>query len=352
VSDSQSFDERRLPERDQTASDADQTGADLDQTSADADDTASERDQRASDRDQQSAERDQAASDALGRDEVSYAQSVQDRSRSARERDLSSDERAQAAEIRDQNAMRRDRISTERDAAATARDQHARAVDAEIELLEKDAGWIGNGSDALVGDLRLRAVRDRKRAGESRDRAATQRDAAAADREHAARDRAQASRDRASMSEQLVIEGIDHLTGALRRRTGMLAIKREMDRTKRSEEPLLLAFIDVDGLKIINDTRCHPAGDAVLRSVAECLREGLRSSDVILRFGGDEFICSLAGQDVAGGQQRMDEISAKLAEDADGQTISVGLAERRADESLDGLIVRADTAMIVRRNGT
>jgi diguanylate cyclase (GGDEF)-like protein len=310
---------------------------------------ASERDQRASDRDQQSAERDQASSDVSSRDAIDYARSVQDRSRSAHERDVSSDERAQAARIRDENAKRRDRISTERDAAATARDRHARSVDAEIELLEKEHGWASNGSTERVEDLRLRAARDRKRAGDGRDRAAAQRDAAAADREHAARDRAQASRDRAEMSEQLVVEGVDHLTGALRRRTGLIAIKREMDRTKRNRESLLMAFVDVDGLKAINDTRGHPAGDAVLRSVAECLKEGLRSSDVILRFGGDEFICSLAGQSKAGAQQRMDEICAKLAASADGQTISVGLAERRAGESVDSLIIRADTAMIARR---
>jgi diguanylate cyclase (GGDEF)-like protein len=349
--DSQFSEDPSLSDRGQTESDTDQTGADLDQTSADVDNTASERDQRAADRDQHSAERDQANSDASSRDAVSYAQSVQDRSRSARERDLSSDERAQAAQIRDDNAMRRDRISTERDAAAMARDRHARSIDAEIELLEKEQGWTADGPSERIDELRLRAARDRRRAGLSRDRAAAQRDAAAADREHAARDRAQASRDRASMSEQLVIEGIDHLTGVLRRRTGTVAIKREMDRTTRSQESFLLAFVDVDGLKAVNDTRGHPAGDAVLRSVADCLQDGLRSSDVILRFGGDEFVCSLAGQDLTSARRRMDEICAKLAADADGQTLSIGLVERQADESFEDLIVRADNAMLTRRKG-
>jgi diguanylate cyclase (GGDEF)-like protein len=151
------------------------------------------------------------------------------------------------------------------------------------------------------------------------------------------------------MSEQLVIEGVDHLTGALRRRTGMIAITREMDRTRRSQEPLLLAFVDVDGLKAINDVHGHPAGDAILRSVAECLKDGLRSSDVVVRFGGDEFLCSLAGQTEAGGRARMDEICARLGGIGGGQTISVGLAERRGEEGIDSLIIRADTAMIARR---
>lgn len=66
----------------------------------------------------------------------------------------------------------------------------------------------------------------------------------------------------------------------------------------------------------------------------------------MVRFGGDEFVCSLAGQDVTSAEQRFEQISAQLAEGPNGPTFTVGVAERRADESLAELIIRADAAML------
>ena len=66
--------------------------------------------------------------------------------------------------------------------------------------------------------------------------------------------------------------------------------EREMDRTLRSGEGLVVAYIDVDGLKAVNDTAGHTAGDTLLSSVADSITHDLRSYDVICRFGGDEFL--------------------------------------------------------------
>jgi diguanylate cyclase (GGDEF)-like protein len=332
-------------------SDADQTGADLDQTASEADQGASERDQSASDRDQRAADLDQATSDrarGAGDDSASYAETRRTRSESARERDRDTQTRMEVADIREATAERRDRDADARDAAAAARDQLAAGVDAEIERLERAGTDGGNG--AVHGlELLLQASRNRKRAAATRARAADQRAQAARDRAAARADREQAAADRAAAAKELAAEGIDSLTGTLRRRVGRVAIQREIDRTGRTHEPIVVGFIDVDGLKAVNDTQGHDAGDDLLFGVASCVRLLLRPYDVIARFGGDEFVCSLSGQDLAGVRVRFEEISANIAETHDGASITVGLAERRSEESLDELISRADREMIAAR---
>ncbi|HEX5925275.1 MAG TPA: GGDEF domain-containing protein, partial [Baekduia sp.] len=155
--------------------------------------------------------------------------------------------------------------------------------------------------------------------------------------------------DRRAASDALVRESFDHLTGALTRRAGLDAIQRELARTARSSELLTLVFVDVDGLKAINDTNGHPAGDAVLRAVAHSITEDLRSYDVVMRFGGDEFVCTLTGPDAAGAHERFAQIAARLGAVSDGQTISIGVAERQPHESLETLIARADGIMLEAR---
>ncbi|MBA2695858.1 MAG: GGDEF domain-containing protein, partial [Actinobacteria bacterium] len=72
-------------------------------------------------------------------------------------------------------------------------------------------------------------------------------------------------------------------------------LEREMARSSRAREALSVAFIDVDHLKQVNDTRGHAAGDRLLQHVADALRSRLRSYDLVVRYGGDEFICVMPG---------------------------------------------------------
>jgi diguanylate cyclase (GGDEF)-like protein len=342
-----------LSDRDQTLADTEQTGSDLDQTSADTDQSASERDQRASDRDQVAADRDQAAGvrHPDGSDEGNgYARTRSARSRSGHERDLASRARAQTARIRDEAASRRDHVAAERDAAALARDELAAAFDAELEWLDHER-QAEDGQPPSESDLLVLAAGDRQRAAAARSRAALQRDASGDDRELAAEDRAQAARDRSIAAEELMAEGIDDLTGTMLRRVGLAAIQREIARTRRSGESLVVAFVDVDGLKTVNDSVGHSAGDELLRVVAGSIAHHLRSYDVIARFGGDEFVCSLAGLDAAGARERFEQIRTRLSAEKRGATIAVGLAERGNEDTLDELIDRADTAMIEARQG-
>jgi diguanylate cyclase (GGDEF)-like protein len=340
-------DVRTLSDRDQITADGDQTGSDLDQTTSDADQSASERDQLASDRDQEAADSDQAVSDgrnAPGEYSEDYARSRRARSQSALERDEASQARSETARFRDDAAGRRDRFAEERDSAAQARDQLAARLDAELERLEADSQ--GTNGERVTGlEVLLHAASHRKRATVSRARAAAQRESAARDREQAALDRQQAALDRAIAAEELALEGFDHVTGALRRRVGLAAIQRELDRTARSGEALVVAFVDVNGLKAVNDELGHGTGDELLRETVDAIKKRLRSYDVITRIGGDEFVCSLSAQDAAGARNRFVEISSQLAAGPTCASFTVGLVERRKDDSVDDLIHRADEEM-------
>jgi diguanylate cyclase (GGDEF)-like protein len=349
VSDQDAADQQTLSDRDQTVADRDQSSSDLDQTAAEVDQQAAERDQRASERDQLAADRVEQVDEDTSRRTDDYARSRSERTRGSLDRDITTQTRSETARMRETEALDRDRAADERDAAARARDELAAVLDTEMEQLEPDPRGE-NGGRVKGIDVLMRAAGDRKRAARLRARAAAARESAAADRRQAAQDRRQAAQDRAASAEELALEGIDHLTGALRRGVGLAAIQREMDRAGRTDEPLVMAFVDVDGLKTTNDAKGHAAGDALLRDVAGSVKRHLRPYDVIARFGGDEFVCSLSGHDEAAVRRRFAEISLDLEKATDRPTITVGFATRRAQERLDDLVERADAAMLAARH--
>jgi diguanylate cyclase (GGDEF)-like protein len=80
----------------------------------------------------------------------------------------------------------------------------------------------------------------------------------------------------------------DPLTGVLNRRGFAEAVERELDRARRYDRRFALAYVDIRGLKTVNDTEGHLAGDELLRQAAELLRESARAHDVVGRLGGDE----------------------------------------------------------------
>ena len=143
---------------------------------------------------------------------------------------------------------------------------------------------------------------------------------------------------------------VDELTGALRRNAGFDALQREIDRARRMRTGLVVGFVDVDGLKQVNDHDGHLAGDAVLRAVAESLRACLRAYDVVVRYGGDEFVFSFGDGDLVSAERRVKAVRVALHERIPGATISVGLAALRPIESLATLLRRADRDMYVRRS--
>ena len=121
-------------------------------------------------------------------------------------------------------------------------------------------------------------------------------------------------------------------------------MEREAARAKRAKHPFVLAFVDVDRLKATNDSLGHAAGDQLLRRTVESMRKHLRSYDLIVRFGGDEFVCALVDLSMSVAAQRFEAINADLAE-TDQSSITVGLAELKSEDSLEELIARADEAL-------
>jgi diguanylate cyclase (GGDEF)-like protein len=130
---------------------------------------------------------------------------------------------------------------------------------------------------------------------------------------------------------------------------GEVALQHEIDRARRGDGRLVLAFVDVDGLKVINDRDGHGAGDELLKAVVTAMRAKLRSFDPIVRYGGDEFVCALAAADAADANRRFAEIRTLLDDDSDHAAISVGVAELRAGDTLDDLVARGDAALYTAR---
>ena len=82
----------------------------------------------------------------------------------------------------------------------------------------------------------------------------------------------------------------DALTGLYNRRHAEATLAQEVERTARTGQPLAVLLFDVDHFKLVNDTHGHPAGDAVLKTLADALRDEVREVDVVARFGGEEFL--------------------------------------------------------------
>ena len=123
--------------------------------------------------------------------------------------------------------------------------------------------WLGDGgppegesppSEQIIGN-RERAAADRVSAAEARVRAAVEREHAAEDRRQAARDRAEAAKEREDLVEALAASEVDALTGARAPAAGLADLGREIDRVRRDAGFLAVAYVDIVGLKMVNDTR-------------------------------------------------------------------------------------------------
>ena len=302
---------------DQSGSDADQSGSDADQLSAALDRGDAASDQRASDEDQASADRQHAGSGADADAQVIYQKTRLEREATTTRRLAAQVERVGTADLRIQTAAGRDATAAKRDDTARRRDLRAE----EIERV------ISASSVPLAEKLeRLRAR-------------------AAADRAKAARDRAAAARERALLEAELLDAHLDDLTRAYRREIGTLALTLEIDRARRAGGQFILAFVDIDGLKLVNDRDGHAAGDRVLAALVRTLRSNLRSFDPIVRYGGDEFVCGLGGSSLEEAERRFAAIDTLLRDEV-GVGISVGLADLAPDETLDQLTARADAALL------
>jgi diguanylate cyclase (GGDEF)-like protein len=166
-----------------------------------------------------------------------------------------------------------------------------------------------------------------------------------ADREEAVADRTEADRDLDHTRAELRLAQLDQLTGVFGRGIGMLLLESEIDRAHHGNGLLVLAYIDVDGLKQFNDRQGHAAGDQLLRDVTAAVQEHLRSYDTLVRVGGDEFVCALGDCTPAMARSRFQTIRATLQQTQPAATISVGFAELRPQDTLEQLTHRGDLAL-------
>lgn len=162
----------------------------------------------------------------------------------------------------------------------------------------------------------------------------------------------------------------DDLTGVYNRRYLMEMLGREQQRALRHNGQFSLLMLDLDGFKEVNDSKGHAAGDEVLRVFVNRLRDHVRGVDVvgrsrppedrktIARIGGEEFIAILPDTDATGAIQVAERIrGAVAAEPVDTQegpvklTVSIGVAEYQAGESVRDLLERVDQALYAAKDG-
>ena len=142
---------------------------------------------------------------------------------------------------------------------------------------------------------------------------------------------------------------VDDITGLHNRRSFLLLAEQATKEAARARRPVIALFVDVDGLKAINDQHGHAGGDRALRLIAWALRAACRDSDIIGRLSGDEFAVVLAeAHELDGLEGRVRRCVADAAEGtAYALSVSIGVAQCEAGTtcSLVDLFEQADQAM-------
>lgn len=151
---------------------------------------------------------------------------------------------------------------------------------------------------------------------------------------------------------------LDSLTGLPNRRSFDLLAEKALLQAQREQTPLVALLIDLDHFKALNDTHGHLAGDEVLRQFAYVLRGSLRQTDILCRWGGEEFIVLLRGVpdevalEVANKiRQRTEQLFFSFEDQPLRLTTSIGVSSLHADDTLQSLLTRADHALYRAKQG-
>jgi diguanylate cyclase (GGDEF)-like protein len=134
----------------------------------------------------------------------------------------------------------------------------------------------------------------------------------------------------------------DELTGLPNRRAWIQELARELPRSRRSGEPLCVAMLDLDHFKRYNDHQGHQAGDRLLKRLAGAWADELRATDILVRYGGEEFALALPGCEIEDAMTTVERLRAVIPSD---QTCSAGIACWDGEEVGSELLDRADRAL-------
>ena len=176
-------------------------------------------------------------------------------------------------------------------------------------------------------------------------------------REHLRRQKAELAR---ALEQIRQLATHDDLTGLLNRRAMLDRMQLEQRRSLRSGSPLLIAQLDIDHFKAVNDTHGHAAGDLVLQSFADTVRRNVRDTDVLARWGGEEFVlllCDTPAADAVALMERLRQAvqAMQVPVPQGGQpitvTVSIGLARHAPADPLAGTLERADRALYAAKAG-
>lgn len=147
----------------------------------------------------------------------------------------------------------------------------------------------------------------------------------------------------------------DPLTGLFNRRKFDEVFSQECERALRTQQPLSLILVDIDHFKSVNDVYGHPMGDRLLVTFADILRQGVRSVDMVARWGGEEFVILCPSTSLASACTVAENIRHMVADhDFVGvghKTCCLGVADFRPGEAHQAVVQRADEALYRAKNG-
>ena len=223
-------------------------------------------------------------------------------------------------------AVARDDVARARDLAALARDEAARTRDREM---------------GTHNAIRRAAAEDRAAAAADREAAARDRADAARDREDAARDRLGAQKICDALLGELAIAETDQLTGARTRAAGLRDIDHEIARAQDARS----ARCRVCRRRRSQDRQRYARSRRWRRATSTCGARRLRPYDLIVRLGGDEFLCAMPGATIQEARQRFGTIQDALGSDPDPSELKYGFAELGHADTTADLIGRADAEL-------
>ncbi len=154
----------------------------------------------------------------------------------------------------------------------------------------------------------------------------------------------------------MTLSGIDDLTGAFNRRQIERHFETSLMKAERQHNPLSVVMVDIDHFKQINDTHGHQRGDEILRTLGTLLREQLRRTDFVGRYGGEEFLILLPGTDAEEALSVADKLRVRVEEEElmgghQPFTVSMGIATYPMDGlTIHQLIDRADKGLYLSKN--